>query len=206
MNQIQKQSTNAIAPGSLSDIARKSGLTLAEAFMSCDAVVIVDTSGSMAIKDAVDGDVDRKDHPSGQTNTSRYNAACWELTKLQADLPGKVAVIAFSDHAEFCPSGVPRNIGAGTAMHKALDFIKVADGTGIKLILISDGQPDDPQRTLDIARTFTSKIDTIFIGRGGDSGAEFLRRLAEATGGVSTTQATAQLNQLGSTVRLLLGN
>lgn len=36
-------------------------------------------------------------------------------------------------------------------------------------------------------------------------GARFLRELANATGGMATTQATARLNELGATVRLMIG-
>lgn len=204
MSNLDKRNNGQIAKGSLSDIARASGLSLAEAFISCDAVVLVDTSRSMNTEDALDDSVDRADHPSGQMLTSRYKAACWQLAKLQAELPGKVAVVAFSSIVEFCPSGYPRYIGAGTAMHKALEFIKVADGCGIKLVLISDGQPDAPDETLRIARTFISHIDTVYVGREGDSGAAFLRELAAATGGHARTQATNQLNELSQTVRLML--
>lgn len=192
MNHIQKRNYNAVAKGSLQDVARQSGLTLAEAFMSCDAVVIVDGSGSMMMIDVRPGEP-----------LTRHQAATAELARLQAELPGKVAVIAFSSSAEFCPSGFPRYIGGGTDMAAALEFVKVADGCGIKIILISDGEPDNADATLRLARGFTSKIDTVFIGREGAPGAEFLRRLAAATGGIATRTGTTELTQLGSTVRLL---
>ena len=89
-------------------------------------------------------------------------------------------------------------------MDDALRFIKIADGAGIKLILISDGEPDSPSETLRVARTFTTKIDTVFIGQPGSPGAEFLRSLSAATGGIATTQKTSELHKLGSTVKLML--
>jgi Mg-chelatase subunit ChlD len=195
MSQIQKHNPNAIAAGSLQDIARKSGVSLAEAFINCEAVVMVDTSGSMNTKDVRPG-----------TRDSRYKVACDELAKLQAETPGKIAVVAFSNEAEFCPTGFPRYIGGSTAMHRALEFIKVADGCGIRLILISDGEPNcgTEAQTLALARTFTSKIDTIYIGPEGENGARFLQELANTTGGIATTQVTNKLNELGATVRLML--
>lgn len=191
MSTIQKRQTDRVAKGSLSDVAKSSNVSLAEAFLDVDAIVIVDTSGSMGARDTRDG-------------RSRYETACDELAKLQADLPGRIAVIAFSDHPEFCPSGYPRYIGASTAMEKALSFVHVADGCDIKFFLISDGYPDDEQATLRVASTFTSKVSTIFIGHEGDPGADFLRCLAAATGGVSVTRAAEAMSELGSTVRLLL--
>lgn len=193
MNHIQKRNPNAVATGSLQDVARKQGLTLAEAFMSCDAIVIVDGSGSMMMTDVKPGE-----------SLTRHQAATAELARLQAELPGKVAVIAFSSSAEFCPSGYPRYIGGGTNMFEALRFVKVADGCGIKIVLISDGEPDSEVDTLRLAREFTSKIDTIFIGREGAPGQEFLRRLAACTGGIATRTGTTELMQLGASVKLLL--
>lgn len=47
MSNLQRKDSSSIAKGSLADVARAQGQTLAEAFLSCDAVVIVDTSASM---------------------------------------------------------------------------------------------------------------------------------------------------------------
>jgi uncharacterized protein YneF (UPF0154 family) len=84
--------TTALVSGSLAALAQQSGKSLAESFIHCDAVVIVDTSASMNDRDARGG-------------VSRYKAAVEELTALQNALPGKIAVISFSDYAMFCPGG-----------------------------------------------------------------------------------------------------
>lgn len=194
MSNLQRKDGSSIAKGSLADVARAQGQTLAEVFLSCDAVVIVDTSASMNVCDV------------GEDRTrSRYLAACDELRKLQEAMPGKVAVVSFSGSTEFCPGGIPRYIGSTTDMTGALQFVKIADGAGIKLILISDGEPDSPSETLKAARTFSTKIDTIFIGPENSHGAQFLRDLSAATGGIATTQKTSELHKLGSTVRLMIG-
>ena len=162
--------TRALVPGSLGAVAERDGKSLAETFLSADAIVIVDTSGSMDEHDARGG-------------RSRYGVACEELGRLQRDLPGKIAVVAFSSWVQFEPSGVPAFMGGGTEMAEALRFVKPADGC-VRFILVSDGQPDNEAETLQVARTFESKIDTIYIGpEDNRSGADFLRRLAAATGG-----------------------
>jgi hypothetical protein len=66
--------------------------------MDVDAVVIVDTSGSMGVHDSRDGQ-------------QRYDVACQELAALQARMPGKLAIVSFSDTALLCPTGVPSYLG-----------------------------------------------------------------------------------------------
>ncbi|HEY4721791.1 MAG TPA: hypothetical protein VII92_08090 [Anaerolineae bacterium] len=44
-----------IVPGSLLDAAQRGNISLAESFLSCDALVIVDSSGSMISRDASNG-------------------------------------------------------------------------------------------------------------------------------------------------------
>ena len=47
MNQITKSNQNLVA-GSLYDIAKKNNQSIAETFINCDVVILVDTSGSMS--------------------------------------------------------------------------------------------------------------------------------------------------------------
>ena len=170
-----------IVPGSISALAQQSGKSIAESFVSCDVIVIVDTSGSMATKDSHGGQ-------------SRYDVACQELAALQQSLPGKIAVIGFSDNAQFHPGGIPIYQGGCTDMAGALAFVQIADQIpGMRFILISDGEPDDGQRTLTAARTFKNKIDVIFVGpENRPIGRDFLERLAAVTGGQSITADRAK--------------
>lgn len=177
-------------PGSLQAQADAAGAALAETFLSCDLIALVDVSGSM----------DAHDAPSGQT---RYDAACRELAALQKQHPGKVGVIAFSTTAVFCPGGQPPLLAGGTNLADALDYAHVADGCGIQFVVISDGEPNSEADALRAARRFTSRIDTVFVGPEGGRGAAFLRQLAAASGGQHVTAAkTAQLAQ--QVERLLL--
>lgn len=173
--------TTAIVPGSIQAIATQAGKSLAQSFINVNLVVIVDTSGSMAAQDSRGG-------------KSRYDAACGELAAIQAQRPGKIAVIAFSDDAVFCPSGVPIYLGGGTDMAKALQFAKIADTPGMQFILISDGEPDDENKTMAAAKTFKNRISTIYAGpEANPIGREFLQRLAAATGGQTATADRANL-------------
>jgi hypothetical protein len=172
--------TNAIIPGSLGAIAKREGISLAESFLSCDALCIVDTSGSMNSRDSRGGQ-------------SRYNVACEELANLQNTLPGKIAVISFSDETQFCPSGIPVFQGGGTNLAGALRFCKVADVPGMQFIVISDGQPDSPDQALRVAKTYKNKISTIYVGpESYPTGRDFLEQLAKASGGQSITADRAK--------------
>lgn len=177
-----------IVKGSLSDLAHQEHVGLAESFLGADAIVLVDVSASMGARDLPDG-------------RSRYEAACDELANLQGRLPGKLAVVAFSNEPVFCPNGVPTFLARSTDMAQALAFVHVADDCGIRFILISDGEPNDEAGTLHEARRFVSEIDTIFIGPSDDEGAAFLRQLAAAAGGQHQRN---RVDQIGTTVEQLL--
>lgn len=180
-----------IVPGSMGAMAQQSGKTIAETFVNASCVILVDTSGSM----------EQKDSRGGQ---SRYQVACDELAALQQSMPGKIAVVSFSDEVMFCPAGVPFNLSGGTNMVKALYFAKMADVPGMQFILISDGSPDKPEETLEAARTFKNKINVIYVGpENSPTGRDFLNRLAALTGGQAVTADRAQALQSAATTLLL---
>lgn len=180
---------NQIIQGSLGAIAQQNNQSIAETFINADAIILVDTSGSM-------------DQHDSRGNQSRYEVACEELKNLQASLPGKLALLSFSDDVIFCPSGIPFNYEGGTDLTKALKFAKVADVTGMRFIVISDGEPHDEASAIAVAKTFKARIDCIFVGLEGSSGQAFLRKLAKASGGQGVT--AAQVKELTSNVERLL--
>lgn len=179
----------ALVPGSLSALSQRDNCTLAESFLNVDAILIVDMSGSMGAHDA----------PGGK---SRYEAAEQELRNLQEKFPGKIAVVAFSHIAEFCPTGIPRRIGETTNLAGALRFVKAADGAGMRFVVISDGQPDSESEALEVAQTLESKIDVVYIGPKFGSGRDFLERLAQVSGGTYSKSKAPGL--LAENVTLLL--
>jgi len=181
---------NTLVKGSIADIAMSGKKSIAETFVGADCVVIVDTSGSMGTNDSAGG-------------KSRYEVACQELAALQASMPGKIAVLSFSDRVMFCPDGKPFNFGVNTNLTKALKFAKIADIPPIQFIVISDGQPDDPRGALAIARTYKNRIDVIYVGpESHPVGRDFLEQLARASGGVTVT--ADRVAELSTTIQKLL--
>ena len=184
----------SLVVGSLEAIAKRDNMSLAESFLTCDIVVLCDTSGSMSMKDSRGG-------------KSRYDVSLEELAQLQATMPGKLGIISFSSNTMFCPGGQPFDLGGGTDLAGALRFAKVADVPGMQFIVISDGKPDSEQEALKEAKRYDAKISTIFVGPEDDleGGRKFLQQLAAASGGASVTADRAK--ELASKVeRLLLTN
>ena len=182
--------------GSLSQVAEQNNQSLAETFMSCDVLLIADMSSSMDVKDA-------------KGKRSRYDVAEDDIVRLQGKYSGKVGLICFGDENSpvmLCPTGKPNRIGGGTDLVKALNYIKIADDTGIQFIIISDGLPNAPYEALEIAKTFISKIDCVYVGDERDvyGGRAFLNDLAAATGGQSLKSNTPGLLQ-SSVEKLMIG-
>lgn len=185
-------SSSAIVLGSLSDVASRGDMTIAESFINADAVILVDCSASMDARDSRGG---RK----------RFDVALEELATLQAHMPGKIAVIAFSSSVQFVPGGQPPFLCASTDLAAALQFAKVADVPGMRFVVISDGEPDDAQGALAIAATYQNRIDTVYVGpEAYPSGRRFLEQLATAKGGQSLTADRAQ-ELAAKTEQILLG-
>jgi hypothetical protein len=186
--------SKALITGSLYQVAQQSNKSLAEMFVNVKCAVIVDVSGSMGAHDAGEG-------------LSRWQAAGRELAALQGEMPGEIAVFAFSDHVQFVPSGVlPElgKLGSSTAMAKALNYVKSMglDVAGMRIVLVSDGVPNSARQPLAIAAKFTQRIDTIFVGPEGGRGAEFLAQLAATSGGIAAT--AEKVHDLATTTKLLL--
>lgn len=181
----------AIIPGSLGAISKQNGQSLAETFVNADCIVIVDTSGSMACEDS-------------RSEKSRYVVALEELAALQNSLPGKIGVISFSDSAVFCPSGQPVFGGGGTDLAGALRFAKLADVPNMRFIVISDGEPNQPEQALAEAKTYKNRIDVIYVGpEANPHGRNFLKRLAKVKDGELVTADRAN-NLLEAAQKLLL--
>lgn len=181
---------NAIVTGSISDITKTSGKSFALTFLDVEIVVIVDTSGSMSDRDSRGG-------------KSRYEVACDELANLQADNPGKILVISFSNSAQVCLGGVPYYEGGSTDLRNALQYAKQYDMPDMKFFVISDGYPDDPESAIAVAKQYQGLIHTIFVGPETDrTGREFLARLANAKGGKTVLAENAK--KLAASVNQLL--
>lgn len=182
--------TRDIVTGSIAAVAARGNRSIAESMLDVEHVIMIDCSGSMEMHDS-------------QGGRSRHAVACEHLARLQAEFPGKIAVVAFSSHAQFMPGGVPPQPIGGTDVTGALTFSKKMDGPGVQFVLISDGQPDDEASALAVAKTYKAKISTIYVGPETErGGADFLRRLAVANGG--QFQTADRVTLLADVMRPLL--
>ena len=158
-----------IVQGSLQAEAQRNSVTLAEIMVNMKVLALVDTSYSMRTQDAGD-------------NQMRLERAIHDLTQLQKQNPGVVGVVSFSDEAVFCPGGTPDDQQQGTDMVKALQYALPYDGL-VRIVMISDGEPNHTESTLEVARRFKSPIETIYCGPKDGEGSEFLKKLARMTNG-----------------------
>jgi Mg-chelatase subunit ChlD len=171
MNSLDKYNHSCPVPGSLKDISERTGKSIAEVLQEIEALVIVDTSGSMCSCDA---------GPNG--DRERFEVAYEKLVELQSKYQGMIAIISFSDNAELCEDGHLKRFGGSTDMAAALEMALPLDGT-CKIILISDGEPNSEDMTIQAAEYFENPIDTIYIGYPGEYGEKFLELLATKTKG-----------------------
>lgn len=186
-------SIQSIAQGSILDTAQQNGTSIAESFANAAVIILVDTSSSMCTCDSRGGQ-------------SRYDVAVEELQGLQKTMPGKLAVLSFSSDVAFCPNGIPTFFCERTNLRRALDFARMADVPGMRFILISDGDPDDPMGAMEAARKFKNKIDVIYVGSElSASGRSFLIELSKASGGQLITADRANELQ-AKTIKLLTGS
>lgn len=181
--------TTAIIRGSLSDVAARENMSIAETFLNANIVVLLDVSASMSIGDSRDC-------------RTRYEIACDELARLQADMPGRVAVIGFSKRPEFAPNGRPRFQADNTDLAAALKFTRVADTGDVRFVVISDGEPDDETAALDAAAVYVGRIDCVYVGpEYGKRARAFLQKLASAHRG---QQVTTNVSLLAEKIQTLL--
>lgn len=189
---LMSQMNQALTPGSVQDVAERNGATLAETIMNVVALILFDNSESMTGKDC----------PGHQ---ERFSVAMRELRRLQAAIDGKIGVVQFNTWPTFIAGGLPDPPAGSTDVASALEYVQKIDGCGIRIILISDGEPDNAPLALEVAKRFTdTRIETVYIGAEGGSGAEFLRRLSALTGGVHVNQNVGEIPNLSATVTKLL--
>ena len=160
-----------IVKGSISDVANIKGESIATSLMNAKILVLLDVSGSMLAPDAKDG-------------LKRCEVATNELIEIQRDNPGEVFLVCFSDYVEPCIGGYPVHPNGSTDLTLALNYSEITNGTDFKIVVISDGSPNNPQSALNAAKSLTCPIYTIHIGPESDhKGKEFLKRLSSSNGG-----------------------
>lgn len=90
----------------------------------------------------------------------------------------------------------------GTPMALAID-LAIAQKAG-RIVIISDGCPDSQGAAMESAARFGGRIDVVFVGRPGEYGESFLKKLAESTGGESFTGDLSKPKEISSGIMRLL--
>jgi Mg-chelatase subunit ChlD len=164
-----------IVTGSFAEMQRTTGAGLAKSWLKVEAVILVDVSSSMETADAGDGDRER-----------RVAVARREVAKLQKRMPGKLALVNFNHDASWSPEGRIENPAGSTNVAGALEYVAdlLGRGTqGIKVVVVSDGEPDSAEAALEEAAKLAAKgasISTVYVGPDRGLGKGFLTRLAAA--------------------------
>lgn len=161
-----------IIKGSIKDIATNGDTALA--ILNAKAALVCDRSGSMNEYTA-----------NGKTRAQLEDEV---VTELQSRYSGKIVVVGFNDSAYLCEDGVLPMPAAGTQFLSAFEVSEALSDAGLRVILISDGDPQESHdHLLDQARQkFHNNMDCIYVGDEGSAGEDFMRRLADAVGGSAT--------------------
>jgi Mg-chelatase subunit ChlD len=105
------------------------------------------------------------------------------------------------DRTVFFCSRVPAPAGR-TPLDEAITFAK-DNGAG-RIVVISDGWPNNPATAKEAATQFGGQVDVVFVGDPGDPGSTFLKELAEMTGGTEFDGDLSEPKKLGGAVIGLL--
>lgn len=176
--------------GSITAVARQKGMSPAlfvqqQARAGQLVIVCVDTSASMAEKDASIGDGDKR------RKVSRNEAAQHEAERLQRDYPGQVLIVSWSSDARMCLDGHIEILDGGTSLMAALEIVEDFDGFPVPVFILSDGDVVDEDESIEWAMKHTIKLNTIFIGDREEpesrNAMSFLKRLAKVGRGKSAT-------------------
>lgn len=121
--------------------------------------------------------------------------------------PGQHELMAFSDGVQLLarPAMLPEPVG-GTALHLALKA--ALERNPGRILVISDGEPDNEAEALAVAARFAGVIDVLYIGSDANVAAmRFLQALARAGYGRYQSNDIAQPGRpaLTNTIQLLLG-
>lgn len=126
------------------------------------------------------------------------------LSEVWPQVPG-AKLLVFNDLARWItgPDQLPVPDG-GTDLARALRL--AGELFPSEVYVFSDGLPFNPEESLQEAARLPGVIHVMFIGSDSDlQGAEFMRRLAAAGGGVMVHRDLAKVAAIGGEVRRMLG-
>jgi hypothetical protein len=166
------------------------------------AALLFDNSGSMGARD-IEGSA-----------RSRWDNGLVVLNNVVAQIPA-VRIVTFGLHVqelhgfEAGSMSLPPPMG-GTPLHAAFELAAANSPRPDRIVVVSDGLPDDAQAAFLAARTCAPcVIDALFVGRDGDRTAlAFMRALALMGGrrGVAGLRSLSQPKALASEIRGLIGS
>jgi len=161
--------------GSPAELASREKTGLTEIlYRGCRCLVVGDNSGSMLDRDA-------------PGNITREKQAVRVTELLYKEFEGQFLLIEFSDKVEVWPTGTFSGQHGGTALELALQYLldlHADEIDGMKIIVVSDGLADWPDRCLELGAKFKIPIQTIHCGSDSDQvGRAFLTDLAKVSKG-----------------------
>lgn len=112
------------------------------------------------------------------------------LRKAIASLPSSARKYVFSSNCfpvEIIPEPQSNTNLAGA-------FETISSETMNRVILVSDGMPDNPESAISFAKRLQIPVDVLFIGEGESSGEKFMRELSHTTGGKEITIITKNIS------------
>ena len=189
---------DALVTGSFAEVQKTTGTGMARSWLRVEAVLVVDVSSSMGTADSGDANRER-----------RVTVAAREVAKLQRRLPGKLAIVPFNHSADWDPAGRLPEPAGSTNVAGALEYVRELLGEGaqgIKVVVVSDGEPDSAEAALAEARSLKTAgavISTVYVGPDHGYGKSFLSQLASVGGGEFGEALLAKA--LETTVVKLLG-
>lgn len=131
-------------------------------------MLLIDTSGSMS--DSLTG---------GMRKIDGLRKSVQDINPLDNGVP----MIAFGgphDAQVRFVDKIPDPDGS-TPLHVAIPYAREYGAT--RIVVISDGHPDDSESSSEEAKKFGGQIDVVYVGNPGDQGSTFLDQLALLTGG-----------------------
>lgn len=105
---------------------------------------------------------------------------------------GAANIIGFADRALYSnkPFEDDSMLGGGTDLTNALSFFRNRYSQYTKIILISDGEPNDSKSAMSEAMKIGKRIECIYIGPKDSNGYKFLANLSTKTGGTISNADT----------------
>lgn len=157
-----------------------------------NTILMLDSSYSMSINTV-----------GGNTRIS----SLWEIVQSLRAQGVNFRPLSFGDEVQWCEVVVPTPAG-GTPLTEAFEFILSSGKRPSRIVLITDGEPDNAYTAHEAGQALGCPINVFFVGDAHNEEAKrFCFMLAQATGGQyaeNTISSALLLAEAQSTARLML--